>query len=61
MSQMHICMKDCRGSSKIFLMKKVGDTVLKGEPLYQIIACDPDDLTTALSFVDADNGYDIGK
>ncbi len=45
----------------IFLLKKVGDTVAKGEPLYQIIACDADDLAMALSFVDANTGYEIGK
>lgn len=45
----------------IFLLKKTGDKVTKGEPLFQIVACDSESLSAALSFVDADNAYNIEK
>lgn len=45
----------------VYLMKKVGDEVSKGDVLYRIISCDSSDFAVANSFADADNGYDIIK
>jgi len=43
----------------IDLLKKVGDTVEAGEPLYRIYANTPDDLNLAESVVETSNGYII--
>ena len=45
----------------VYLFKKVGDEVAKGDVLYRIISCDSADFAVTNSFVDADNGYDIAK
>ena len=45
----------------VYLLKKVGDEVAKGDVLYRIISCDSADFAVVNSFADADNGYDIAK
>ena len=45
----------------VYLFKKVGDEVAKGDVLYRIISCDSADFAVVNSFADADNGYDIAK
>ena len=48
----------CPGAG-VYLMKKAGDMVAKGETLYQIYACDAGAFALANSFAEADNGYEI--
>lgn len=45
----------------VYLFKKVGDEVAKGDVLYRIISCDSADFAVVNSFADADNGYDIAR
>ncbi len=42
------------------LMKKLGESVAKGEPLYRIHAMFPADFRFASSLVEDDNGYQVG-
>ncbi len=42
------------------LLKKLGDAVKKGEPLYRVYACFPADFRFAGALVDADTGYRLG-
>ena len=43
------------------LLKKVGDVVESGEPLYRIHSVTSSDFAFANSFVDGDNGYEISS
>lgn len=45
----------------LYLLKKVGDKVVKGEILYLIYAHDANDFALAKSLADVDNGYGIGR
>lgn len=42
------------------LLKKLGDPVKKGEPLYRVYACFPADFRFANSLIDSDSGYRLG-
>ena len=43
------------------LLKKVGDPVRAGEPLYRIHACFPTDFRFATEYAAASSGYTIGS
>lgn len=45
----------------LYLLKKVGDMVHKGDVLYRIHACNSADYALVNSFIEADNGYEISK
>ena len=45
----------------VYLMKKTGDKIAKGDVLYRIYACDAGTLSLANSFAEADNGYEISR
>jgi len=41
------------------LLKKIGDVVEEGEPLYRVYACTSDDISLAESVIESSNGYTI--
>ncbi len=45
----------------LFLIKKTGDIIARGDVLYRIYACHADGLALASSFAKGNNGYEIGK